>query len=307
MALLPFGSAPGKMTIGKPVVSGSTGSILFVDASGNLAQSNAFLKWDITNSRVSSNGFITPVDSYYYLTNTSAVAITGFGLNSNNDIHFFPNANDTGRAVNHIYFLFNAPASSTFGGACCGGSLPTDISFNMSSFIAFQINGTSILLVTGTGQVMVGNAQQTSFNSAGLLEKYNNINTAGWGHPAIYGSGRATAQAAANNSVAAYTVGGSDGSFIISANVLVTTATLHNFTVICTYTDEGNTARTLTFTFSNVGGTLATAIANAGGAVPYEGIPLHIRAKASTAITIKTTGTFTTVAYNVEGAIQQIA
>lgn len=93
----------------------------------------------------------------------------------------------------------------------------------------------------------------------------------------------------------------------MSANVLVTTATTHSFTVTCAYTDEGNTARTLTLTFSNVGGTLSTLIANAGGAVPYEGIPLHIRAKTATAITIATTGTFTIVTYNVEGYITQIS
>lgn len=120
-------------------------------------------------------------------------------------------------------------------------------------------------------------------------------------------SGRVTAQAAAAASVVALTVGAADASYQVSANVLVTTATLHNFTVTCTYTDEGNTSRTLTLTFSNVGGTLATAIVNTGGAVPYEGVPLHIRCKASTTITIATTGTFTTVAYNAEGVIRQMA
>jgi hypothetical protein len=91
----------------------------------------------------------------------------------------------------------------------------------------------------------------------------------------------------------------------VSANVLVTTSTVHSFTVTATYTDEGNTSRVTTLNFSSVAGVIATTIANAGGAVPYTGIPLHIRAKASTAITIKTTGTFTTVTYNVEGTIIQ--
>lgn len=120
-------------------------------------------------------------------------------------------------------------------------------------------------------------------------------------------TGRATAQTAANASVATYTLGATDASYEVSANVLVTTATTHNFTVTCAYTDEGNTARTVTFNFSSLAGVLATAIINTGGTVPYEGVPLHIRCKASTAITIATTGTFTTVAYNVEGVIKQIA
>ena len=120
-------------------------------------------------------------------------------------------------------------------------------------------------------------------------------------------NGRSTAQTAAVASVATTTLGGSDGSFVVSANVLVTTSTTHNFTVTCAYTDEGNTARTLTFNFSSLAGVIATTIINTGGAVPYEGVPMHIRCKASTAITIATTGTFTTVTYNVEGSIVQIA
>jgi len=150
-------------------------------------------------------------------------------------------------------------------------------------------------------------AEKTIVNSNGLLTKYNNVTTAGFGVPAICGQGRFTAQTAAKATVATYTVGAADGSFYVSANVLVTTSTLHNFTVTVSYTDEGNTARTLTLNFSTVGGAIATAIANAGGAVPYEGIPLHIRAKAATSITIGTTGTFTTVTYNVEGLISQAA
>lgn len=141
----------------------------------------------------------------------------------------------------------------------------------------------------------------------GKIAKYNNVTTAGWGAPAIQAAGRSTAQTAAVASVATYTVGAADGSFEISTNVLITTSTTHNFTVTCAYTDEGNTARTLTLTFSSLAGVLATAIINTGGAVPYEGVPLHIRCKAATAITIATTGTFTSVTYNVEGIIKQTA
>lgn len=118
--------------------------------------------------------------------------------------------------------------------------------------------------------------------------------------------GRLTGKTAAQASVVTFTPP-SDGSFIVSANVLVTTATLHNFTVTCAYTDEGNTARTMTLPFSVLAGTFVTAITNASGTVPYEGIPAHIRVKGGTAITVATVGTFTTVTYNVEGSITQIA
>lgn len=124
----------------------------------------------------------------------------------------------------------------------------------------------------------------------------------------LYQTGRSTAQTAAVASVLAYTLPATDGSFIISANVLVTTATTHSFNVTVAYTDEGNTARTVTLNFSTLAGVISNAaITNVGGAVPYEGVPIRIRCKASTAITIATTGTFTAVTYNVEGSITQVA
>lgn len=155
------------------------------------------------------------------------------------------------------------------------------------------------IAVSGTSQYTIANG--------GTVSKYNSVSTTGWGQPAIYSSGRVTAQTAAIASVATYTVGAADGSFLVSANVLVTTATLHNFTVTVSYTDEGNTSRTLTLQLSTIAGAFITAITNAQGTVPYEGAPLHIRCKASTSITIGTTGTFTTVTYNAEGMITQIA
>jgi len=151
------------------------------------------------------------------------------------------------------------------------------------------------------------NIQTASFNLTGKTTKYNNISTAGWGSPAIYGYGRSSAQSAAVASVASYTVGGSDGTFLVSANILVTASVTNSFTCTCTYTDEAGNSRTLTLTFSNIGGTLLNTITNVTGTGAYEGVPLHIRAKASTSITIATTGTFTSVTYNVEGAITQIA
>lgn len=147
-----------------------------------------------------------------------------------------------------------------------------------------------------------------SLDLTNVVSKYKNISTVAWGVPAIYGSGRSTAQTAAVASVATYTVGAADGSFLISSNVNVTTSTAHSFTVTCAYTDETNTARTLTLSFIQIGGgTPIATITNITGAGPYEGVPNHIRCKASTAITIATTGTFTTVTYNVEGSIIQLS
>ena len=104
--------------------------------------------------------------------------------------------------------------------------------------------------------------------------------------------------------MATYTVGASDGSFWVSANVNVTAFAVGTFNVTCTYTDETNTSQTLKMNFSTLTGTIGIAIAATG---PFEGIPSHIRAKAGTAITIATSGTFTSLTYNVEGNISQIA
>jgi hypothetical protein len=97
----------------------------------------------------------------------------------------------------------------------------------------------------------------------------------------------------------------------VSGNVLVTTSTTHSFSIDVTYTDEGNTARTMILPIQQLGGTFATGglITNALGTGPYESAVLHIRAKAATAITVRTSagGTYTTVTYNVDGAIKQIA
>lgn len=129
-----------------------------------------------------------------------------------------------------------------------------------------------------------------------------------FGVPVIVGYGRSVGAIAAIVSLATYTVDSADGTFEVSSNVRVTTATNHNFTVTCSYTDEAGTARVATMTFLGTPGTvLVNAVANANGTVPYQGIPIHIRAKSGTAITTATTGVFTTVVYNAESVIRQLA
>lgn len=122
-------------------------------------------------------------------------------------------------------------------------------------------------------------------------------------------SGRSVAVTAAVASVATLTPV-ADGSFDVCMNVLVTTSTTHTFTGQCTYTDEGNTGRTITMPFRLVGDTTAiTSSIQQGAAVPYNGIAERIRVKGGTAIVLLTqaAGTYTTVTYNVEGTIRQVA
>jgi len=164
---------------------------------------------------------------------------------------------------------------------------------NNDAFVIQDGSNTRLIIDTG------GNV-----SAFGHFIQYNNIATKAGGVPAIYGQGRALAQTGANSSVAPYTVDASgDGSFIISANILITAFTAGTVSVVITYTDEGNTARSLTMNLSSIGGVLGTT---AGAAGAFEGIPLHIRAKANTAITVTTTVSIFTGTYNVEGYITQI-
>lgn len=170
---------------------------------------------------------------------------------------------------------------------------------------------------SGTPTAVKLNVTDTSSNASSLLmdlqvggtSKFK-VSKAGFvTAPTLYSAtaGRATGQTAANTSVATYTVGSADATFVVSANVLVTTSSSEAFTVRVTYTDEGNTSRTVKLSFSASDGTLTSAIASANGATPYGGVPMHIRCKASSTITIDTAGVFTGCTYNVEGIIQQKA
>lgn len=120
--------------------------------------------------------------------------------------------------------------------------------------------------------------------------------------------GRATSQTAANSNVKTVTVGGSDATYEVSANVLIATSGSHNFNVIVDFTDEGNTARTVTLVFSNpsIAAAPSPTIRFDSGAVPFCGMPIHLRCKASTNIVVKTTGTFTGCTYNVEAGVKRI-
>lgn len=231
--------------------------------------------------------------------------VTVAGLTNNAVLISVPVGQSTNNSLAGICELWGATGNPTFvqfneAGIANRGSFGFAAG---SSTLAYRSGATT--MSDGTQRWAVDNTGQMTLY--GKITNYNNIATAGWGTPTVYGSGRSTAQTAAVASVATYTVGAADGSFTITSNVNVTTSTAHSFTVTCTYTDETNTSRTLTLSYIQIGGgTPIATITNVTGAGPYEGVPNHIRCKASTAITVATTGTFTTVTYNVEASIIQI-
>lgn len=146
---------------------------------------------------------------------------------------------------------------------------------------------------------------------AGTATTYKNITTAGLGLATIYAQARTVAATNTGTaSVASYANSAADGTFEVGCNVLVTTSTTHSFSCDVTYTDEGNTARTMVLPIQGLGGNFATngLITNALGVGPYESAVMTIRVKASTTITVRTSagGTFTGVVYNIDGTIKQV-
>lgn len=174
--------------------------------------------------------------------------------------------------------------------------------------ILYANNQTVLQFDTGTILSYTNISFNGVSNTLGKVTNYGTVNTAGNGLAAIVAQSRVTGQTGAKSSLVTFTPS-ADGTFVIQANILVTTATNHSFTMTVTYTDEGNTARTVTMPFVLVASpsTITTSVVSANGAVPYMGLPLTIRAKASTAITAQTTGTFTSVVYNAEAVFSKLA
>lgn len=209
----------------------------------------------------------------------------------------------TNVTIGTAYSLNVAAGNSNF-----GGNITSSGTYNKVTITAPATGST---LTIADGKTITANVSPT-FSGANMTFTGSGAITTTFPTEATtllgtVGNDRKTAQTAAVN-LATYTVGASDATFIVSANVLVTTSTVHAFTVTCSYTDEGNTARVLTLQFSSLAGAMVTSIANAAGAVPYEGAPLQIRCKAATTIIIGSAGggTYTTVTYNIEERIIKV-
>lgn len=265
-------------------------------------QANGLTKWRIDNAgNVIQAGGLTVSAGGLTITGTSALAFTTMS--------------------SALALTFNGTASNPLikasGTWFSGGSATTTTPALMVVATAgtnWSTSGTGIGANAASGftgnliDLQTNNTRAFAVDSTGLMTAYKSVATVGWGSPAIYGTGRATGQTAANASVATYTCGAADGTFMVSANVLVTTSSAEAFTVTVDYTDEGNTARTETLSFTVLAGTATPNIAFANGAVPYSGLSVRLRCKASTALTVKTAagGTYTGCTYNVEADITQV-
>lgn len=212
--------------------------------------------------------------------------------------------------------------NSTGNGLWPTGGLAKASGIGTGNATAFQLatNNVVRMNVGATGGVSIGSGTDpgaTNFSVAGTsalagaviqgakTTTYNNIATAGEGLVSIRKATRVTAQSAANASICTYTAPASDGSYEVSMNLNATAVTAMSASLNCDYTDESNTARTMIFPVQSLAGNFVTGgLITATG--PYETPAMHIRCKASTAITLYTSaGTYTGVTYTAEGIIKQ--
>lgn len=264
------------------------------DAIHVAAGTSRFLGNVITNT-------ILSVSTTATVFNTVATTVNAFGAATTLTLGA---ATGTATIGNATLTLTNATAVNV------NGASPTFASSSTGTLTLFNTNlltvnafgaATTLSIGASTGTTTINN----DLSVGDQIASVGGVTTAGnFGVPLLVAYGRSTAQTAAVASVATFTVGASDGTFEISANILITTSTSFNFNLYCSYTDENNTAQAYPLQFATTAFT--PNMTNLLGAIPYMGAVLTIRAKAATAITLYTTGTFTNVTYNVEGIIKQV-
>lgn len=196
------------------------------------------------------------------------------------DVEGSPASNPAG------YFKNSAAAGTSLGLLVDGGGNASDYSFR-----ARDRAGTILFTINGAGTV----------NIVKLIGIYNNITTVGQGVPAIYARGRLTGQTGIGT-ITSFTPT-ADSSFLVTINVNVTAYTSGSITSLVNYTDETNSPRNTNLALIGSSGAYGTA---ANSAQPWSGVPLQIRVKSGTTVSISINGSFTAT-YNVEAFIIQIA
>jgi len=158
-----FGGS-GAMAIGSVVTGGTSGSILFVDSSGDLAQNNANFFWDNVNNRLSI-GTTTPSAQLAVFQDTSgkpAIAIDTVSGYSGNLMQLGV-ASTTVFSVNEVGALsFGVVASGTWQGNTLtvdyGGMGLTSVTdgYVLIGNSATQLEATSSIFVAADGKVGIG-------------------------------------------------------------------------------------------------------------------------------------------------------
>lgn len=259
------------------------------DATGGLSVSAAFSATSGTFSGdiAMNNNFITIPNGAYFRArrNSGSAAINVLGMLAGTD--------DLAMITSGVFRLRNTGNVDLFTVDPTGPAIAVLGTLAVTS--DFSVNTSKFTVAASSGNM----------TSAGLTTTYNGVATAGHGVAAVRGYGRLTAQTAA---VTLCTFSpASDGSFVVSGNLLITVSTNFIFSVAVSYKDESNVSRTLVLGLSpDGGGVVQYAATNSSGAIAYGGVPVCIRAKGGTTITVATSGTFTTVTYNAEAIITQV-
>lgn len=303
------GSVQGSSGGGVPSVTGTSGQVL-INGGTSAVTSAATFAFDPAGTRLTGLGSSTAALSS--LTDTDS----GLGWDVTDQNRFWLIAGGATIAgvygtEQHLGML--KPIVSRFdnnSGVTLGAA---DFRFYQGFFGA---NGISIGNATNPATITTsdGNANANlrlnpdgtgTITTTSTFGSYKNIATEGDGLLAIRKVGRITAQSGAAT-ICTLTTPAADASYRVSANMLVNSAVAISTSINVSYTDEGNTARTMIMPLTGLAGTfVAGGLATTTG--PFESATMHIRTKASSTITIAVaSGTFTTVDYNAEAAITQI-
>jgi len=258
-----------------------------------------------------SGGVGRGVGGYFEgIRDTTASTNNGIEVRSNNNTST-PDAYVAGQIPNTMGIWVTATGATSAVGIVLGslGTWDVGLAFPFTNIntttISDDSNSTTSVAINGTHTTSIAVAPTAGAVRLGTkILKYNNIPTAAGGVPAIYGFNRLTGQTTALASVVSYTVGAVDGAFLVTAYVRVVTSVSHNFQVGVQYTDEIGVVQTQPFNFAS---TLVVNITDTTGVGAYHGFAFHIHALGASTITIYTAGTFTSVVYNIEGSILQIA
>lgn len=206
---------------------------------------------------------------------------------------------------------FTLAAGASFGAPIAGAS----VTFTNSAAALIRSTANLIFGVTALAKINVSadttagvftftapSSGTFSFNKT--ISSYNGITTAGLGVGVPVAAANITAQSS-NATITSYANPATDADFYVSGQLSVTASTTLVTTITCTYTDVSNVARTMVMPSQPLSGTFTAAGAITGaGASIWETPVMHIRAKASTTITLLTSaGTFTGVTYSASGVI----
>ena len=191
-------SVTANIAIGSSVTSGTTGSILFVDSSANLAQSNSNLFWDNANKRLGINQ-TTPNGAIHAVPNSSntvGVIITAAASQSANLLEFRDSNNSTALAsynstgqlrIGSGTAIANIDSGTgTFGGGTYSGTSGKRVFLDLA--YVNSTNDSAAAFIQPINSAVTQFYQTNTYGTADLLMFMATNSTSAWGAVEAYGS-----------------------------------------------------------------------------------------------------------------------